>query len=130
MSAHQVTALPSKATNVSLISREEARGLKVDVMTWTGRIFAYDEHRTSLRGDAKQIWDQIVALNPDYAKENGFEDPRTRDYTQYRPRFDINGVNDMDGTVSKPVRSQSCQGTPSLAFVAPLIDAFLTWNLG
>ncbi|KAM7186045.1 hypothetical protein V8F33_012036 [Rhypophila sp. PSN 637] len=60
------TALPSNAGLSTAQLHHVIGGI-----TWTGHIFAHDEHETTLRGDANQIWEQILAINLDYEKEIG-----------------------------------------------------------
>ncbi|KAM7213492.1 hypothetical protein V8F06_011105 [Rhypophila decipiens] len=62
------TALPSNA-GVSTAQLHHVIG----GITWTGHIFAHDEHETTLRGDANQIWEQILAIDPNYEKESGMD---------------------------------------------------------
>ncbi|KAK3326054.1 hypothetical protein B0H66DRAFT_549987 [Apodospora peruviana] len=66
-----VLATPILPASVSVRTAKQLNGLNVVDMDWVGPIFKDNTANTTLSGTAQRIWEQIIAINPNYAAENG-----------------------------------------------------------
>ncbi|KAK4222952.1 hypothetical protein QBC38DRAFT_488779 [Podospora fimiseda] len=73
-----VAALPTMTMAAALPAEDVPAELPAAVfegITWTGKIFKDDVEPTVLHGDANEIYDQIMALNPKYVSSEVNPDP-------------------------------------------------------